>query len=947
MDEGDMHSVRRKSEHISNAENLMSSFFHSAIDRMPVSLMITDTNLKLLFYNRHSRAVSLLPDGLENKTLFEVFDLEGISDLASFNVHVSKNNELFATARTPDGRKFAMSIVDLQQDGYMFQLHKQISDTEHLNNFIKLTFGINRELLLSILNTSTNPFCVYDPEAKLPVISNEAYDQLLSSLVQNESLENNPFLVDQTLPYGIYIQTGEHLQIPFVEEHQYVTKDGRKLIYEVSGYPVYYREARRNYVIARFNDITRLRSTEQSLQDLNRTFTEFFALLPGMVFRCLNETNFTFEFASAGCKAITGYSASDLVNNNKIHFGDLIHPDDKQSVWDNVQTALKRFRPYDLKYRIITRNGKTKWISERGRAQYDNKRNVVKLEGYLTDITGWKTSEIHLKHELAVNQAIADISLKLLQDSATPIDISMYIQQKVNEIAASAFTLIYAPDENGKSYTLFDHSTDEITITVTPDDYKEDQFDFLKQLIGSDDAFVADKPSMVMLPGYSESPVLLDHLISIPAFTNNKLSGLLVIVNADAARTDEIISAGKKFINMFALGLYRLKAEETLQEAKFKAEESDRLKSLFLSNMSHEIRTPMNAIVGFAELLKEGDLSREQQNRFLEVIIKSGDNLLRLINDIIDISKIEAGQLKLDYSDSLVNEMITDLQTFFKHELVRLKKGHLTLYTQLGHPDSDFTLHTDGMRLKQILNNLIGNAIKFTDEGFIEFGYHIKSGNIEFFVRDSGIGIPPEKQKIIFERFGQVQETISRNQTGTGLGLTISKNLVEMLGGDMRVESFPGEGSTFYFTLPLHLGSRTKAAAVAAVTEAKKGALDLSGKTILVVEDVDTNYMYMSSLLSKMNCAILRAANGKKAVELCRSNSNIDLVLMDIELPLMNGYEATTAIKEFRPELPIIAQTAFAMMGERERSIEAGCDDYLAKPIRKEELLPVLRRYLG
>lgn len=942
--EGVMHTSGIKDD---NPHQALLSLFQKAFERAPFSAIITDANLNVLYINQHSYDKSFLTQGIKYKTIFDIFLIDGISTLTDFNVFITKKKELAATLKTDNSASFSISITDLEQNGYLFNLKRLQSDSEHLSEFIRLSFGINKSLLLSILNTSTNPFCIYDPENKSAIISNEAYDQLIVSLISNESLENNPWLIDKTLPYSVYIHTSEHLNIPFREEHQYFTQDGRKLFYEVSGFPVYYEEAKRHFVIARFNDITRLKIAEQALNDLTKTLSDLFALLPGMVFRCLNETNYTFEFASNGCRAITGYSAEELVNNNKIHFADLIHPDDRETVWESIQQAIKRFRPYTIKYRLRTRNGKTKWVLERGHAQYDQYRNIVRLEGYISDITETKTNEINLKRELSVSEAIADISLKLLEDSSTPIDISKYIQETVQRISDSAFTLIYTPDESGNGYTLFNHEDPEVTVTVRPDNFDAQQFKFFKQLLESAEVYILDKPNILMLPGYSDSEVIIDHLISIPSFTNNKLSGLLIIVNADTDYANEIVSAGKKFINMFALGLYRLKAEETLQEAKNRAEESDRLKSLFLSNMSHEIRTPMNAIVGFAELLQDTDLSRDQQLKFLDVIIKSGDNLLRLINDIIDISKIEAGQLKLDYSDCLVNEMIADLETFFKQELIRLKKQHVSLFVRLGHPESDFTLRTDGMRLKQVLNNLIGNAIKFTDEGFIEFGYKLKSGTIEFFVRDSGIGIPTEKQKLIFERFGQVQETISRNQTGTGLGLTISKNLVEMLSGVMQVDSFPGEGSTFFFTLPMHKSSQAKSLTEPASVVIKKGALDLSGKKILVVEDVDTNYMYMSSLLGKMNCHIIRAETGKKAVDICHNDMDIDLVLMDIELPQMNGYEATGAIKQFRPDLPIIAQTAFAMMGERERSLEAGCDDYLAKPIRKEELIPVLSRYLS
>jgi len=353
----------------------------------------------------------------------------------------------------------------------------------------------------------------------------------------------------------------------------------------------------------------------------------------------------------------------------------------------------------------------------------------------------------------------------------------------------------------------------------------------------------------------------------------------------------------------------------------------------------------MNAILGFAEMLQDAELSIDEKDRFLDVIIKSGDNLLRLINDIIDISKIEAGQLKIIYSDCYLNEMFIDLEIFFNREMVRLHKDHLTLYMQPGNTDPDFAVYTDPVRLRQVITNLTGNAFKFTDEGFIEIGYRIKDEKIEFYVRDSGIGIPVDQQKLIFERFGQVREAASHNLSGTGLGLTISKNLVEMLGGSMRLDSYPGEGSTFWFDIPLKVG-RHRSEINAEPDSMLLPRLDLSGKCILVVEDVDTNYFYISSLLEKLNCRVIRAGDGQKAVDHCKENPEINLVLMDIELPVMDGYKATQIIKELRPELPVIAQTAFAMMGERERCLEAGCDDYIAKPIRKELLFELISIFI-
>lgn len=933
------------------------SLYQQAFDELPVSLIVVDSALKIIDLNRQATTETNLTEDIIGNFFLDVFHTKGIENIGDFRAALKESNTLIAeltvisndTATNPVTNTISpvsLSISLLGDSGFLIQIKKQLSDQNYLETFIELAKEPNNNLFSSIINTSMYPFCIVDIDSKTYLIRNKAHLDLENRLINNESLENMPFLVNSAVPYSVFIETIKKLKVPFIEEHEYTDLYGQKLYYEINGIPVISNKNGKHFVLIHYRDITNEITSKQELENYRNILQDLFANLPGMVFRCLNETNWTIEFASVGCKALTGYAATEVVNNSKIHYGDLIHPDDKQMVWDIIQQAIKRKRTYDLKYRIITKQGKVKWVSEKGKAAYDQHDQVVSLGGFITDISEGRLAEISLMKELDTSEAIAQISLELLKDTVTPMQVSKLVQAFVRKSSGSSFSVIYAPDESGSGFTLFNHENEDETIAIHPDNFTNKQFTFLNKLIESAQPTIRNESSTLILPGFWNEETTVNRVISIPAFTNKKLSGLLIMGNADEDYTDETVAVGQRFINMFALGLYRLKAEETLQDAKSKAEESDRLKSLFLSNMSHEIRTPMNAIVGFAEMLQDSDLNREQKNRFLDVIIKSGDNLLRLINDIIDISKIEAGQLKFDYSDCLVNEMISDLETYFKQELIRQKKPQLNMYIQLGHPESDFALQTDCTRLKQILNNLIGNAIKFTDDGFIEFGYKLKGGSIEFFVRDSGIGIAADKQKLIFERFGQVQEAISRNLSGTGLGLTISKNLVEMLGGELWVDSIPGEGSTFSFNLPLRLGSKNTPKAKLEVGDDTRQAFDLKGKKILIVEDVDTNYFYLSSLLKKMNCEIIRANNGLKAVELAKEDTSIDLILMDIEMPVLDGYKATKEIKKFRPELPIIAQTAFAMMGERERSREAGCNDYIAKPIRKEELVSILKKYL-
>ncbi len=391
------------------------------------------------------------------------------------------------------------------------------------------------------------------------------------------------------------------------------------------------------------------------------------------------------------------------------------------------------------------------------------------------------------------------------------------------------------------------------------------------------------------------------------------------------------------------------KTNKKLLQAKEMAEESDRLKSAFLSNMSHEIRTPMNAITGFAQLLKDPSTPKEATDQYIDIIINKGNLLLNIINDIIDISKVEAGKIEIIKSGCNIDEMFLDLYATFENIKKAGKKSHIDLRFVKPDIDSDITVYTDPFRLKQILTNLIDNAIKFTERGFVEFGYSVileaKKPRIRFYVRDSGIGIPEDKQKLVFNRFRQIEDSHTRRFGGTGLGLTISKKLVELLGGDLKVESHEGEGSTFFFTIPFKPVKVTNNKVETRVV--KKENPDWRNKVVLIVEDNNSSFLLMKSYLEGSGVKILRAGNGEEAVEMCKTNPEIELVLMDIQLPVMDGYKATSLIKKVRKDLPVIAQTAYAMVEDVNESLKAGCDKHVSKPVRKDVLLSVIGEYFS
>jgi signal transduction histidine kinase/CheY-like chemotaxis protein len=385
------------------------------------------------------------------------------------------------------------------------------------------------------------------------------------------------------------------------------------------------------------------------------------------------------------------------------------------------------------------------------------------------------------------------------------------------------------------------------------------------------------------------------------------------------------------------------KVEQELIRAKDHAEESDRLKSAFLANMSHEIRTPMNGILGFTELLKMTDLTGEEREAYLGIIKKSGNRMLTIINDIIDISKIESGQMKVFFSATNVNEQIGSIFSFFKPE-AEAKGLHLSIINTLSAHEA--VLITDMEKLDAILTNLVKNAIKFTHSGNVEIGYIKKGSFLEFSVRDTGIGISDEHRKFIFERFRQGSETLTRNYEGTGLGLSISKAYVLMLNGRIWFESEYGKGTVFYFTIPCSVNGSSDPVKTGAANMISESP-GLNSLVVLIAEDDDNSQLLLTKIISPFSSNILNVRNGKDAVEACRNNPDIDLVLMDIKMPGMNGYEAIQGIRSFNKDIVIIAQTAFGLLGDKEKIIKAGCNDYISKPIDSQLLIGLIKKYFS
>jgi len=380
--------------------------------------------------------------------------------------------------------------------------------------------------------------------------------------------------------------------------------------------------------------------------------------------------------------------------------------------------------------------------------------------------------------------------------------------------------------------------------------------------------------------------------------------------------------------------------EEDLRKAKEKAEESDRLKSAFLANMSHEIRTPMNGIIGLSSMVEEPDIPEEEKRKFLRIIRENSFQLLHIINDLIDISKIEAGQVDLSENEICLNSLLDSLHEFY---LPSAEKAEITLSLVKQADITTCCIRTDEVKVRQILENIISNALKFSRKGFVEVGYSIQPDFVRFWVRDSGIGISPEQKEIIFDRFRQAELSISQQYGGTGLGLSISKSYVESLGGKIWFESTPGVGTIFYFTIPYKPVGRD-----IRYDKQPEPVTRLSeGLTVLVVEDEIANFEYLEVVLRRLNISTLHAQTAQDAMDLFVQHPEINMVLMDVKLPDKNGYDVTREMLAVRGGIPIIAQTAYALSDEREKALSAGCIDYLSKPIKKESLHNLIGKYLS
>jgi PAS domain S-box-containing protein len=578
-----------------------------------------------------------------------------------------------------------------------------------------------------------------------------------------------------------------------------------------------------------------------------------------------------------------------------------VHPDDMQRCLDIYVKAFDKREKFSMEYRLRRNDGIYRWIIDDGCPRYDSKGEFIGYIGHCLDITERKRAEEALSKE----QHLLNSLIETTPDSIYFKDNnSCFI--RINTTMTNRFGLNDPHEALGK--TDFDFFDDEHALQAFEDE---------KQIIATGEPLI-DKEEKEIWPGG------LTTWVSTTKMPLRNQSGEIIgIMGISRDITD------------------RRLLETELRAAKEKAEESDRLKTAFLHNISHEIRTPMNAIVGFSGFLNEPGLSPNKRKHFTDVIIQSSNQLLSVITNIIDIATVEAGQERVQETNINLNAIC---KLIYEQYLSKAQSQHITLQYETTLSEEEAIIRTDETKLIQVLSNIVGNSLKFTIEGYVNFGYQLKNNYIEFFVKDTGIGIPKEKNEEIFKRFHQVDNSYIREFGGSGLGLSISIAYIELLGGKMWLDSQLDKGSTFYFTIPYQ---KTSPGELSFRKPAKGITIGYDKpKTFLIAEDEDFNFMLLEVLLAGINSKIIRARNGIEAVEICKSNQHIDLVLMDIKMPLMNGYEATKQIREFLPNLPIIAQTAYTTDFDKKKALEYGCNDFISKPLEKKLLVSMIKEQL-
>jgi len=896
--------------------------FNHFLENSPIYIFFKDKNIRALRLSKNFEQLIGMPlNEIIGKTMDELFPSDLAKKMIADDQKILNNCEPAVIEEELNGRFYTtikFPIIIDNEPQYLAGYTIDITDRKLAED----TLRNSEERLKILFNHAPEAYYLSDLKGSF-IDGNIAAEKLLgydkADLIGKSFLKLNLLSTKQILKASKLLALSLLGKPTGPDELTLNRKDGSKVTVEISTHPV--KINGQTLVLGIARDISERKRAEKAMQQAsenwNRTFQAMhsgIALLDAS--QKIIQTNRAFQnFVQTSEKELPGQYSFPHISGGSVA---------ESKAFENMLIS-KACESEELAI-----NGKTFEILVD--PVFDAEGNITGAVQIMNDITQRKRDESiqHILYEITgtpmIDKSFGDLLFIVRRELSKVLDTTNF------------FVALHQPDTNTLRKIIFEDEKDDF---IEWDAQKSLSGQILKLgkplLLTSEDETRFAAENNIELLG---SPAAC--WLGVPILNEEKTIGVMVVqsYNDENAYDYTTIRLLQLIAHELSIIIERKKMIQDLVEAKERAEESDRLKSAFLANMSHEIRTPMNGIMGFAELLKEPKLTGEEQQLFIEMIEKSGERMLNIINDLINISKIESGQMDVHYSETNINEQLEFLFNFFKLE-AKQKKLQLIVNCPLSNGQSVIT--TDKEKVYAILTNLIKNAIKFTKSGSIEFGYQFAENKLIFYTKDTGIGIPQNKQKNVFERFVQASPGIMDGHEGAGLGLAISKAYVEMLGGEIWIESEEGKGTCFYFTLPGLIKPEIDSAEVKNVS--KKEDHELMDATVLIAEDDDISLMFLTYVLKNSSLQLIVARTGKEAVEFCRNNFDIALVLMDISMPDMDGYTASKLVKEFRPTLPIIAQTGFALDEEKDKYSDT-FDDYITKPIKAEELRHKIRKYL-
>ena len=705
------------------------------------------------------------------------------------------------------------------------------------------------------------------------------------------------------------------------------------------------------------HDITVLKKKENALQLSEEKFRSIAENISDVIW--MMDINLKYTYVSPSIESQRGFTVEEFIK---------LRPDEVYPL-ESLRIVYEKFREYKsmsdrgispavnsmiIEVQHKCKDGRIKTGEVHANAVFDENNKFAAVYGITRDITERKVEESALKQRDKLLKSVTNAVISLLHRADLEIAIQEALQILGDAINADRVYIF----ENIRDSKTHDYgmrlrhqwlNADTPGLTYSGENefisYQSSFARWFERLSGgkSINGTVRDFPDLERMV---LEPQLIKSLLIIPIYIETNFWGFIGFDDCSRERLWSQAEENVLTTAAISIGMAYVKKRTELEliKAKEHAEESDRLKSAFLATMSHELRTPLNAIIGFSGIIGK-EMDPAEQEEYIKIINRSGKNLLNIIEDLFNISMIEAGDIKVEMEHFSFEKFRNQLNEILFVEIKGMDKPNLAVHFSPDPLHQDLYLFTDQLKLLQIFSNILKNSVKFTQEGSIEYGYTVGNGKeITFFVKDTGIGIAPEIQNIVFEKFRQADETFTRKYGGTGLGLSISKRLTELLNGNIWVESESGKGSTFFFMIPC----RDLSWHISRGTMGDAQVLDfLHNKTILLVEDEESNFLLIKTIMKHSEATLLWSKNGKEGIEMIDAHDEISLVLMDIKMPVMDGYEATRISKTIRPKLPVIAMTAHALYGDEEKAFESGFDNYIPKPINKNLLFSILEQYLS